>query len=291
MARLSHDIEYVAARIGVAIARSLSPAQADHFGAGLGGLAYYVMASRRRVALDNITRALADEIGHKECQRMVSEVFRNTGRSLIDLARTGEVYRHSPERLFVSGDIDQMRRVHDEGKGGLLVSGHFGSFELWGVWIAIQGFPANFLTGIQSNLRINDLINGYRSELGVGVIPADQSAREVMRALRRNEFVAMLPDQHSPAGIAVDFFGRPAATARGAAVFSIRSGAPILPMMLRRERYDRHVVMAGEAIYPPGDGDLESKVRQMTMAYTAFFENCIRKYPEQWLWTHRRWKI
>ncbi|MBI5265795.1 MAG: lipid A biosynthesis acyltransferase, partial [candidate division Zixibacteria bacterium] len=62
-------------------------------------------------------------------------------------------------------------------------------------------------------------------------------------------------------------------------------------MLLRRERYDRHVVMAGPAIYPPNSGDEEKDIVFMTEAYTRFFEECIRKYPDQWLWTHRRWKL
>jgi KDO2-lipid IV(A) lauroyltransferase len=79
--------------------------------------------------------------------------------------------------------------------------------------------------------------------------------------------------------------------AKGPALFAVRCGSPILPFLLRRERYDRHVIMAGDPIYPPESGDLEADILAMTEAYTRFFEDGIREYPDQWMWTHRRWKV
>jgi KDO2-lipid IV(A) lauroyltransferase len=88
----------------------------------------------------------------------------------------------------------------------------------------------------------------------------------------------------------MDFFGRPASIARGPALFAIRCGCPVIPLLLRRERHDRHVLIAGELIYPPKSGDEEADVRSMTARYVKFIEENIRRYPDQWLWTHNRWK-
>lgn len=291
MARLGHEIEYAAARFGVTVARLLGPALADRFGSTLGKAAYHLVSSRRRIAMDNLARAFGDELTPEQCERLTREVFRNIGCTWLDFARLGKTFRNNPEKLFDGGEVEALRQAREAGKGAIVVGGHFGSLEMWGLWTAVQGFKANLFVGMQSNRKVDEMINDFRRELGVGIIYTNQGVGEVVRALRRNELVAIAPDQHSPGGLTIDFFGRPAATARGPAVFSIRSGAPIVPVVLRRERYDRHVVMAGEAICPPKDGDLESRVRRMTSAYTEFFEDCIRMYPEQWWWTHRRWKI
>jgi KDO2-lipid IV(A) lauroyltransferase len=85
--------------------------------------------------------------------------------------------------------------------------------------------------------------------------------------------------------------GKDALQARGPALFSIRTGAPICPMLLRRESFDRHVIITGNPIYPVNSGDEERDIMTMTEAYVRFYEEHIRQYPEQWMWTHRRWKL
>jgi KDO2-lipid IV(A) lauroyltransferase len=150
----------------------------------------------------------------------------------------------------------------------------------------------DFLIGTQHNAKVDDLLVGFRKAMGVGVIRLSTSARSVFKALKQNRVTGLVADQHaSSGGVVTEFFGRPAATPRGPALFAIRANCPLLPMLIRRERYDRHVVIKGEPIYPPHSGDEEADIRQMTTAYTKFFEKSIRQYPDQWLWTHRRWKL
>jgi KDO2-lipid IV(A) lauroyltransferase len=291
MAKLSHEIEYLSTRLGISIARSLPASWADRFGARLGAIAYHLMASRRKVARENLQHAFADELSAEKCEHLVKEVFRNIGRSAAEMARRAKIHRESPEKLFVSDGLEKLKEIHALGKGGIILGAHFGSFELFGLWIALTGFPANFLVATQSNPKVNKLIDQDRLDLGVGTIPTAGSARGVLRALRRNEFVGILSDQHAPSGMALDFFGRPAAVARGPAVFSLRAGAPILPVLMRRERYDRHVLIAGEIIHPNPKEDSEVEIRRITVQWMKFLEDTIRRYPDQWLWTHRRWKL
>jgi len=291
MAKLSHEIEYIFTLMGVKVAQAMSFKMADRFGAGLGSFAHSILGSRRRIAFENLTRSMGDTLSDDEINAVVKEVFRHTGRTLIEFARMGEFVKAGIDNVTVDDGLDYMREAHEYGKGAVLVSGHYGNFELFGAWAATRGFPTDFVIGVQHNEKVDKLLKGFRSEIGVGMIPVNKGLKGVFKALKANRFIALLADQHAPSGVAVDFFGRPAATPKGPAAFASRSGAPIIPFVCRRERYDHHVLMAGKPIYPPNTGDGERDIVEMTQAYTKFFEDCIRQYPEQWLWTHRRWKI
>ena len=291
MAKLSHEVEYFFAFLGVRLAQVLPLKLADSFGATLGSLAHMVLSSRRRITHDNLSRALGDILTSQERDQIVKHVFQNTGRTLIEFARLGSTIKKGLDSIVVDDGLDHMKSVYEQGKGGIVVTAHFGNFELFGAWVGTRGFPMDFLTGVQHNEKVNRLLNGFRREIGVGLLTVDKSVRSVFKALKANRFVALVSDQHAPSGVTVDFFGRPAATPKGPAAFAVRSGAPLLPFVMRRESCERHVVMAGEPIYPPATGDNEADIHTLTTAYTKYFEKCIREYPDQWLWTHRRWKV
>jgi KDO2-lipid IV(A) lauroyltransferase len=156
----------------------------------------------------------------------------------------------------------------------------------------MEGYPINMLVTTQHNPMVDRMLTRLRERAGVGVVRVGRSAKQVLSLLKRNEFIAIAPDQHAPGlDMVMDFFGRPASVPRGPALFAIRAGAPILPFAMRRENYDSHVFMTGPAIYPPESGDKAHDVEWMTRQYLDFFEDVIRKYPDQWMWTHRRWKL
>ncbi|MDD3731936.1 MAG: lysophospholipid acyltransferase family protein [candidate division Zixibacteria bacterium] len=291
MAKLSHNIEYAAAYTGVKLAQLLSPRLADAFGVGLGMLTYAVLSSRRRIARENLKSAFGDRLSDEEINNIVKGVFRNIGRTLIEFSRF-RISGLAGIKKVVRGDPAPLEKVYAEGKGGIILTAHFGNWEMMGAWPAACGYPTDFLIGRQHNKKIDDLLIGFRETLGVGIISLAKSSRQVFKALKANHFTGIVSDQHNPAeGVVLDFFGRPAATPKGPALFAIRCGCPLLPCVLRRERYDRHTVIWGEPVYPPGSGDEEADIRTMTVAYTRFFEREITRYPDMWLWTHRRWKV
>ena len=292
MARLSHNIEYCFTLLGVKLAGLLSPRVADAFGAALGSLAYTLLPSRRRIAYDNLKKAMGDTLTEQEIRAIIKRVFKNIGRTLVEFARFGKIKLEGTRKITFLDGLEYLRRVHDEGKGGIIVTAHFGNWELLGSWVATSGYPMDFLVGSQHNQKVDNLLNDFRREMGVGIIPLKTSIRGVFKCLRANHFTGLVSDQHAHSGgVTVKFFGRKAATPKGPAAFAVKAKCPLIPLLIRRERYDRHVVMAGELIYPPGSGDDEKDIETMTMAYTKFFEDGIRKYPDQWMWTHRRWKL
>lgn len=291
MASVGHYIEFTAAVLGRAIARTLSPRLADSFGARLGSLAHRLMTSRRELAFDNIKRAIGDDMTDEEIASLVREVFRNIGRMLIEFARFGKTGPEDVNRLVVGEGAGMFREALKKGNGGFLATAHFGNWELLGAWVASQGFPVDLLVATQHNPLIDRMINRFRTSMGVGIVELARGSRGVFKTLRANRIAATAPDQHAPAGtVIMDFFGRPASIARGPALFAIRCDCPVIPILLRRERYDRHVLIAGALIYPPKTGDEEADIRAMTARYVRFIEKYIREYPDQWMWTHNRWK-
>lgn len=289
---MSHNIEYCFTLLGVKLAGLLPPRAADSFGIALGSLAYTFLPSRKQIAYDNLKKAMGDILSEQEIKSIVKRVFKNIGRTLVEFARFGRIKLEGTRRITISDGLEHLRKVHDEGKGGIIVTAHFGNWELLGSWIASNGYPMDFLVGSQHNQKVDNLLNDFRREMGVGIIPLKTSIRGVFKCLKANRFTGLVSDQHAHSGgVIVEFLGRKAATPKGPAAFAVRAGCPLMPFLIRRERYDRHVVMAGTPIYPPHSGDDEKDIVEMTIAYTKFFENGIGKYPDQWMWTHRRWKL
>ncbi len=292
MARLKDYIEYAFALTGTKVARALSPPLADSFGAVLGSLMYSLLSSRRKVAYDNLVQAMGDSVSPSEMKSIVREVFRNLGRTFIELSRLGKVTNEDLLRIIIPDKISEYaRQAYDNGRGALVLSAHFGNWEYLCSWFAAAGYPIDFLVGVQHNPLIHRMVSKLRSSTGARIIPASTGVREVLHALRENHFIAFVADQHNVSGLALPFFNRKAAFAKGPAAIAIKSGAPILPVLMRRERYDRHVIMSKEPIYAHQDTDKEEEIVRVTTLIAKFYEEGIRRYPDQWMWTHRRWKI
>jgi len=289
---LSHHIEYFFALTGTMLAQLLTPRQADFMGKFLGTASHGVLTSRRRIAFNNLKRAMGDSLSDEEIAVIVKKVFQNISLTTIEFARFKKIKLAGVKKIVVTDDRELLERAYNEDRGVIIVTAHFGNWELLGSWVAAMGYPMNFLVGTQHNLKVDRLLIDFRKEMDVGIIPLKSALKGVFKALKSKEYVGLVADQHDPTGgLVLDFFGRKVTAAKGPAAFAVKQNSLLLPLLLRRERYDRHVVIPGDIIYPPNTGDNESDIRNMTIAYTKFFEENIRRYPDQWMWTHRRWKL
>lgn len=292
MASLSQQIEYLAALAGMTVARSLSARQADKFGAGLGRMAHRLLTFRRRLAHDNIKRAFGESLSDVQIALLTREVFANLGRTVIELSRYRRLGREGVAALADPDGLDVIRRALDQGRGAILSTAHFGNWELLAALIAVNGIPIDAVAFTQHNPKVNELVIDLRRFIGINILEVPANPRQVFRSLQANRLVLMAADQHASAEtLIMDFLGRPAAIARGPALFALRCNCPMIPMLLRRERYDRHVLLTGDTILPPGSGDEDADVQTMTTAYLRFLEDNIRRWPDQWMWTHNRWKL
>ena len=251
----------------------------------MGDLAW-LLRIRRKVALDNLRHAFP-ELPEAERRRIARRAYRNMAlaafESLVPPAHT--------ERRLVWDNRELLERAAAEGRGVLIATAHFGSWELLGTALARQGLP---LHAVVRPLRgaLNEQIVRARLESGLRLIAARGAIRGMLRALSEGGVVCMLVDQVMPLhkGVFVPFFGRPASTSPGLSAAARRTGAPVLVGVSIRDRDVLRIHLEGPFPVPHTD-DIDADIRAHTAEITAAIEQLIRRHPEQWLWLHRRWKV
>jgi KDO2-lipid IV(A) lauroyltransferase len=284
---IRHGIEYAAVRGVLFLAGSLPLGVARAFGASVGSLAY-LLGIRRAVSMDNIVRGL--RVSPTEANRIARRSYQNLGRSFMESAAQRR-WSHAHMRQLVH--VDGLEHAHsalEAGRGAIMVSGHFGNWEIAGTSLRAFDLPLNFLVGEQTNSRVDDVINDIRRNQQIGIISRTSALKKVLTALRNNEVVATLADQDArKAGVVVDFLGRPASTVRGPALFAIRANCPIVPYWMRREGKTFKATIEA-ALWPNPALDEEASVLALTQAYTDLLAKAVREYPDEYFWPHRRWK-
>lgn len=288
---LSHRLEYGAYRLVRAVVRVLPEAASDWAVGILGGLAGSVVRIRRRDADANLARAFPERSARWR-HRVARATYRHLAREGL---MTFRLSRMPEEEVFsrtsVEG-IDDLRRALGQGKGVVVVSAHLGNWEIGAAALAVRSIPVDVIAFRQKNpLFDHDLVSSRR-RLGVGVIVKGDAARTAFESLRSGRVVATAADQNiRHRGVFVDYFGTPAATPKGPALFALRTGAPIfLGIALRQPgaRASYRVVLT--RVPTERDHGERTNVQSITERYTALLESYVRRTPEQYLWQHRRWK-
>jgi KDO2-lipid IV(A) lauroyltransferase len=190
------------------------------------------------------------------------------------------------------GDTGVVERALARGRGLILMSGHFGCWEFLVSSVRLQvGVPFVVIVQTQRNRRINALLDRLRSRFDNQTVPMGPSVRQVVKALQEGKTVVLLGDQSGPKeSVYVDFFGRPAATHRGPAAFSLRNDTPIVMIFLVRRRDGTYDALFEEVDRSGLTGTSDEKIIELTRRHTAVLEKYIRRYPDHWLWMHKRWK-
>ncbi|MCA9668818.1 MAG: lysophospholipid acyltransferase family protein [Myxococcales bacterium] len=262
----------------------LSLRAARRVGAFFGAL-LWLARIRRRVALENLQRAL--DIDASDARRLLYQVYRQLGCAAVEFFRIPRLSGDDARQLLGDDSLARLEALRREGNGVLVLSAHLGNWDLLACAAARAGLPVNVITRTIKRRGINDYWMRTRGSCGVQLLEAAGSARRIVAALRRNELVAVVLDQHDPDGVAVPFFGRLAATSASLARLARLSGAPVLPAFLVRTD-DGFRLELGEALdVSRADDDIELA----TARFTAAIEQAVREHPEQWLWLHRRWKL
>ena len=285
-----HVIELGLVRLAGALACALPAGAARTLGRALGTCAR-LLDLRVQVARGNLARAFPEK-DVAERERILHAAYGQAGMAALEILRYPKIKPADLDRIVAGVEhMDAVAAARARGKGVVLLTGHFGAFELFGAAVARLGHPVHFFVRAQSNPLVDHELQGRRAGLGVEVLPHGIGVREVFRALRANECVALVADQDAGRrGIFVDFFGIPASTPPGPAEFCVRTGASLLLGYLCRERDGTYAGRFLPPIDPPSTGDDARDVRHLTELHVAALEQWIRERPEQWLWTHRRWK-
>lgn len=259
-------------------------------GAALGRAFYVFDAGHRRLAIENLQHAFPLR-SREECRQIARRMFEHFGRLLMVLLKFSTM---TPQQMLALVEFDgeeRVRAAHARGRGVLLFTGHFGFWEINALVHALQIEPISVLARPLDNPLLHDLLERVRRSTGNHVIYRRGAIRRVLRALASNQAVAVLIDQHmqSADAVYVDFFNRPAATTSALAALAIKTGAVILPVFALPIPGGRFRMVYEHPVEPPPGNDDEA-IRELTQRCTDVLEMYVRRYPELWLWMHRRWR-
>jgi KDO2-lipid IV(A) lauroyltransferase len=285
-----HRLEYLAVVSVVAVVRIFPVRSVLAAGTLLGRAFYLFDRGHRRLALKNLRAALPARTG-AECRWIAREMFSHFGRLLAVLLKFSTM---RPEKMLALVEFEGEERVvhaHAQGRGVLLFTGHFGFWEINALVHALTIKPMAVLARPLDNPLLHDLLESVRTATGNAVIYRRGAIRRVLRALESNQAVAFLIDQHmQPAdAVYVDFFDRPAATTSALAAIALRTGAPVVPVFALPLPGGRFRMVYEHAVEPPPADD-EQAIQKFTQRCTDVLEMYVRRYPELWLWMHRRWR-
>ncbi|PYS88942.1 MAG: hypothetical protein DMF62_08495 [Acidobacteria bacterium] len=289
-------LEYGAMRSLFWLLRVLPKRAALGLGNGAARLTFRVLSSRLRSGMRSLEIAFP-EMDAAERKRILRASVENIGRTAVEFAKfqpaNAEESKQIIEFDFESEEFQAYKKAKAERRGVLMPTAHIGNWELLLSGFALQYEPIYFMARELDNPLIDKMFADLRAGFGSRQFYKSDSAKEVLKALKRGESVGMLPDVNVDLreGIFVPFFGQLACTTAGVARLAIHANALILPMFaVWDESKDRYIAHNGQPIELPNSGDRERDVYSITEAITAEIEKIVRKFPEQWLWIHRRWK-
>jgi Kdo2-lipid IVA lauroyltransferase/acyltransferase len=255
-------------------------------------LVYLFFGRLRRVGIRNLEMALPD-LPSEARKKILRGVYRSLAWQLVEFCR---MPRYTPENtrdwLRTEG-LENYLAAQARGKGVLVITGHLGAWELSSFYHALMGHPMGMVIRRLDNRRLDAFVNGVRCLHGNFVLHKDDFGRGLLTAMHEGGTVGILMDTNMtpPQGAFVRFFGIEACTATGLAHVARKTGAAVLPgFMLWEPAERRYVLHFGPEIEMPHTDDVAADIVAGTQLCTSAIESWIRRYPDQWLWIHRRWK-
>jgi KDO2-lipid IV(A) lauroyltransferase len=261
-------------------------------GISLGLIVYRLHGKLRRVGMRNLTLAFP-EMPLKEKRRILRGVYISLGRQLAEVCLFPRYTRENVTQAVVYDGVENFERAFARGKGVLFLTAHFGGWELSAFAHSLQGHPLSIVMRSLDNPRVDRLIQSYRMMHGNRTVDKDDFVRGLLAAMRNGEVVGILMDTNMtpPQGVFVDFFGTPAYTASGLARIALRTDAAVIPTFtIWDAKLGKYRLRFDPAVALVRTDDNEKDIVSNTANFTKVIEDYVRRYPEQWLWVHRRWK-
>ncbi len=281
-------LEYWAARLALFGVDLLPAAAASRWAGWLGWLWWTADRPRRRVAISNILRAGA-AAAPAEARAIGRAAARHMGMVLVESMKSA-LLLDDPERVRVVVPDDVQAVLEDPDQGLIVVSGHFGNWELAGQWLS-RYKPVAGISRPLNNPRVQELALSRRPRRGFRMIPKyDPDPGRFLKLLADGEILALLVDQHARQGVDVPFFGRPAKTHATAAMLHLVTRTPLCFATCRRAAPMTFDLTLSPLIERERSGDRKADVKAILVALNGFLEDAIRRNPDQYLWGHRRWR-
>jgi KDO2-lipid IV(A) lauroyltransferase len=286
--RLEYALAWPFIKILGVLPRSLARA----FGIGIGWVVYLLHVRLRQVGMRNLALAFPEKSA-AERGRILRGEFTSLGRQLAEVCQIPKYTPENVDQVVVYEGFENYERAHARGRGVLFLTAHFGGWELSAFTHSMHGHWMHVVVRPLDNPYLDRLIRNYRTMHGNKIVDKADFVRGLLAAMKAGEVVGILMDTNMtpPQGVFVDFFGIPACTASGLARIALRTDAAVVPgftiwdpaLRKYRLRFDPAVELIRT-------GHLEADIVANTQQFTRIIEDYVRRYPEQWLWVHRRWK-
>jgi KDO2-lipid IV(A) lauroyltransferase len=291
---LSYRLQALAVRSLLAGLGALPLPWALRFGALIGEALYRLAVPYRRIALKNLEIAFPEKTP-EERHRILRASCRNLGRLAAEFCHLPNLDRRALAEIVTIDDPAAWEEALAgcARTGAVVLTAHFGNWELLAHAHGVFGHPVTLIHRPLRNLFVDDVIAAVRACAGTRSIPKKAAARDAIRTLRSGGILAIPSDQNQTTryGVFVDFFGVPACTSPGVARLAALTAAPVFPVFLVREgESGRHRFELQPRLEMVSTGDREADVVTNTQRCSRVIEDMIRRYPEQWIWFHKRWK-
>ncbi|WP_406700443.1 lysophospholipid acyltransferase family protein [Singulisphaera sp. Ch08] len=286
---------YLGVRLIVGVAQALSIEQSYAFARFLAAILYRVDKRHRKVGMDNLEIAFGDLYTDVQRDQIVRDVYRHFCMMLMEIL-------HIPRKLHPTTWRDRITLVGEEKlqvldrllNGGpvIMLTGHYGNWEMAGYLFGVFGFPPNSVARALDNPYLDQFLKSFRERTGQKMIPKTGGYDEMLEVLRSGKLLSFLADQDAGQnGMFVDFFGRPASTHKAIALLAIEHHAPVIVGYARRVGPGFRYEVGCDVIIDPDElTGTADDARLITQRFTTALEMIIRRDPSQYLWLHRRWK-
>src|SRR6266850_2283472 len=290
--KLQTIVEYASSRSVLAALGVMPPRIAIALGRAMGRIAYASAGNLRRTGERNLELAFPEK---SECERteILRSCFRSLGRELGVFSQFSTASPHSLLSLTDCEGLEHLEAAKAQGRGVILFTGHLGAWELTSFALSLMGHPLSFLVRRIDNPKVERLVDARRTRFGNRTLDKLSAARAMVRILRSGEILGLLLDLNTlpEEAIFVDFFGIPASTGFMVAKLALRTEATIIPIFAPwEEKRKKFAVRVEPPVSIDFTGNEDEDVRKLTAKLSLIVERQIRRYPEQWLWIHKRWK-
>ena len=289
---MRRKLEYAAAWPFLKIMGVLPRPLARAFAIAIAQLVYLLHFRLRQVGMRNLAMVFPEK-SLTERRRILRGVFSSLGRQLAELCQFPRYTAENIGDVVVYDGLDNFQEAYSRGKGVLFLTAHFGGWELSAFAHSLHGHWLHVVMRPMDNPYLDRLLQSYRTMHGNKVVPKDDFVRGLLGAMRAGETVGILMDTNMtpPQGVFVDFFGIPACTASGLARIALRTDAAVVPgFTIWDKALGKYRLRFDPAVELIRTGNLEADVIANTQKFTSIIEEYARRYPDQWLWVHRRWK-
>jgi KDO2-lipid IV(A) lauroyltransferase len=285
-------IEYWLVLAVVRFLGSMPRGSARFFAEGLAWAVYQLFGRLRRVGERNLRLAFP-QLSAEQRKALLRGTYRHLGWQLVEFCRMNGYTAQNTQDWIRTEGLEHYLSAQARGKGVLVLTGHLGAWELSSFYHSLMGCPMGMVIRRLDNRLLDQFVNGIRCLHGNRVLHKDDFARGLLTAMRAGDTVGILMDTNMtpPQGVFVDFFGHKACTAAGLARVALKTGAAVLPgFMLWEAAERRYVLHFGQELCFDETGDVEADILAATQQCNDVLESWIRRYSDQWLWIHRRWK-